>query len=149
MGLQTAVAAPFRRRGEDRLSETEFVAAVAMELGWFTPDQTKRLIDIAVTEGLLAKQAGQLEPMFDIDETAVPEDFVPDESILQQRSVFEHILESIEAAGVEKQTAVADINQLQDQLDLTVEAAAILYARKQEIDVDNQATRARTALLEE
>jgi hypothetical protein len=76
----------------------------------------------------------------------VPEDFTPDESVVQQRSTFERALGAIVEAGVEKQEAVAAINQLQADLDIAVEAAALLYARRQGVDVSGLADRAREEL---
>jgi len=139
MSLRTAVAAPFRQRGAERLGENEFVVALSLDRDWFSPDQAKRLIDVATGQGLLAREDGDLVPSFDPDEVAVPDGFVPDESILQERSTFEQVLDRVVADGVEKQAAVADINRLQGDLGVTVEAAAVVYARRRGVDVDEPA----------
>jgi hypothetical protein len=39
------------------------------------------------------------------------------------------------ATGVEKQAAVADINRRQRELGVTLEAAAVLYAKRNGVDV--------------
>ncbi|WP_121822501.1 DUF2240 family protein [Halostella salina] len=139
MSLRTAVAAPFRQRGAERLGENEFVVALSLDRDWFSPDQAKRLIDVATGQGLLAREDGDLVPSFDPEDVTVPEGFVPDESILQERSTFEQVLDRVVADGVEKQAAVADINRLQGELGVTVEAAAVVYARRQGVDVDEPA----------
>ncbi|WP_135821145.1 DUF2240 family protein [Halostella litorea] len=139
MSLRTAVAAPFRQRGAERLGENEFVVALSLDRDWFSPDQAKRLIDVATGQGLLAREDGDLVPSFDPDEVAVPDGFVPDESILRERSTFEQVLDRVVADGVEKQEAVADINRLQSDLGITVEAAAVVYARRRGLDVDEPA----------
>lgn len=146
MGLRSAVAAPFRHRGDEQLTETEFVAAVAMELRWFTPDQAKRLVDVAVSEGALERSGGQLTPTFDVHSHTVPEEFEPDEQLLQQRSTFEKLLERIVAAGHDKQEAVAAINQRQQELGVSIEAAAVVYARQHGIAVGTEANEARAEL---
>jgi hypothetical protein len=135
MSLRRAVAAPFRQRGVGRVNESEFVVALSLDRDWFSPDQAQRLVDVATGEGLLDRDGDDIVATFDVGDVHVPDDFVPDESILQQRSTFERVLDTLVDAGVEKQDAVADINRLQAELGLTIEAAAVLYARRQGLDV--------------
>ena len=142
MSLRTAVAAPFRQQGTTAMGESEFVVALSLDREWFSPDQAKRLLDVAASEGLVARDAGEVEVEFDPDGVDVPEGFVPDESILQQRSTFERILDALVEAGTEKQAAVAEINSLQADLGVTVEAAAVVYAKREGLDVTDTAERA-------
>jgi hypothetical protein len=76
----------------------------------------------------------------------IPEGFVPSEELLQRRSTFEQVLDRVVAEGVEKREAVAAINRLQGSLDVTVEAAAVLYARRQGVDVSDGVERALEGL---
>jgi len=142
MSLRTAVAVPFRQEGRDRMGESEFVVALSLDRDWFTPDQAKRLVDVAASEGLCRRENGEVLVEFAVDEVSVPEGFVPDESILQRRSTFERVLDRIVDAGVPKQEAVAGINALQSDLGVTVEAAAVVYARRQGLAVEELAERA-------
>jgi hypothetical protein len=146
MSLRRAVAAPFRQRGVDRMNESEFVVALSLDRDWFSPDQAKRLVDVATGEGLLDRDGDDIVASFDVGTVDVPEDFVPDESVIQERSVFEQVLESVVDTGVEKQDAVADINRLQTELGVTIEAAAVLYARRNGVDVGKLAANARSEL---
>ena len=146
MSLRTAVAAPFRQRGAERMGENEFVVALSLDRDWFSPDQAKRLIDVATGQGLLERNDGDVVTRFDAYDVTVPAEFVPDESILRERSTFEQVLDEVVADGVEKQEAVADINRLQDELGVTVEAAAVVYARRHGLDVDGAAASALDGL---
>jgi hypothetical protein len=146
MSLRQAVAAPFRQRGVDRLRESEFVVVLSLDLEWFTAEQAQRLVDVAASEGLLAREDDAVVATFDPTAVDLPDDFVPDEAVLQQRSTFERTLAAIVEDGADKQTAVADINRLQGDLDVTVEAAAVLYARRRGLDVTGLAERAREEL---
>ena len=146
MSLRRAVAAPFVRDGSDRLGESEFVVALSLDRDWFSPDQAKRLVDVAASEGLLERDGDDLVVAFDPGETTIPEDFVPEESILRERSTFERVLDAVVQAGEDKQSAVAAINRLQGELGVTLEAAAVVYARRQGIDVSEFAERARGEL---
>jgi len=135
MSLKRAVAAPFREAGTREIGESAFVVALSLDRDWFSPDQAKRLVDVAATEGLLDRTDGALRVRFDPAAVELPEDFDPDEAILQARSTFERVLEDLVAAGHEKQDAVAAVNQLQSELAVSVDAAAVLYAHGQGIDV--------------
>jgi hypothetical protein len=143
MSLRRAVAAPFANEGSNRLGESEFVVALSLDRDWFSPDQAKRLVDVGVSEGLLDRDGDDLVTTFDPGDVTLPDGFVPDESILQERSTFERVLDAIVEAGGEKQAAVAAINRLQGELGVTLEAAAVVYARRQGVDVGDFAERAR------
>ncbi len=148
MSLRVAVAAPFIQNGTRRLKENEFVVALSLDRDWFSPDQAKRLIDVATGEGLLERDDDGLAVTFDPGEVTVPEAFVPDEDLLRERSAFERVLDSLVAEGMEKHEAVGAINALQGELELTIEAAAVVYARRQGIAVDDLAPVAREAVLD-
>lgn len=139
MSLRIAVAAPFLAAGSRSMPESSFVVDLSLDRDWFSPDQAKRLVDVATGEGLLSREDAELRPTFDPETVAVPDGFHPDESILQQRSVFETVLDRCLDHGIEKQTAVAGINKLQANLAVTIEAAAVLFAHKRGIDVRSEA----------
>ncbi len=140
------MAVPFRQAGSDALEESAFVVALSLDRDWFSPDQAKRLVDVAVTEDLLAREDGEVAVQFDAGAVEVPADFEPDESVLRRRSAFERVLEAVVDGGVEKRQAVADINRLQGDLGVTIEAAAVVYARRRSVDVGDHADAALEAL---
>jgi len=146
MSLRRAVAAPFQQRGVESMSESEFVVALSLDRDWFSPDQAKRLVDVAAGEGLLERDGDDVATAFEPLSVDVPEGFTPDESVLQQRTTFERTLETIVEDGTEKQTAVAEINRLQAELAISLEAAAVLYARRRGLDASDLADRARAEL---
>ena len=142
MSLRTAVAAPFVADGTDTLPRSDFVVDLSLDRDWFSPEQAKRLIDVAASEGLLAVEEDTLALQFDHASVTVPPDYVPDESILRERSTFERVLAAVVEDGIDKQEAVAAINGLQSELAITLEAAAVLYARRRGIDIGTAAERA-------
>jgi hypothetical protein len=141
MSLRRAVAVPFREKGRESLSESEFVVALSLDREWFSPEQAKRLVDVAATEGLLNRDDDAVSPAFDPHDVSIPDGFQPEEDVLRQRSTFERILDALVDAGVEKQAAVAGINGLQSDLGVTLEAAAVVYARREGLDVNDHAER--------
>ena len=148
MSLDAAVAVPFRDAGRDRVGEGAFVVALSLDRDWFSPDQAKRVVDVAAGRGLIERDGNDVIAQFDPTKVAVSEDFAPDESVLREQSVFERVLEAVVAAGVEKQVAVAAINDRQRELGVTLEAAAVLYARRQGVDVSEAAERVARDLRE-
>jgi len=146
VSLRVAVAAPFRQRGTESLAESEFVVALSLDRDWFSPDQAKRLVDVAAGEGLLEREDGDLSPTFDPSGVEVPEGFVPDDDVLRERSTFERVLDALVDAGAEKHEAVAGINDLQQRLGVTVSAAAVVYGRREGVDVAEAASKAMTEL---
>lgn len=149
MSLRVAVAAPFQGAGTRRMEESAFVVALSLDRDWFSPDQAKRLIDVAVGEGLLARTDGGLEAAFAVESVEVPEGFAPDEELLAARSPFERLLDTIVAEGIEKQEAVARINELQGRLGVTVEVAAVVLARREGIDVEREIPAVRETLTDD
>ncbi|SFR52943.1 DUF2240 family protein [Halogeometricum limi] len=146
MSLDVAVAVPFKQRGTDRMGEGEFVVALSLDRDWFSPDQAKRLIDVATGRGLLSREDDHVVAAFDPAAVSVPEDYEPDQSILREQSSFERMLDALVAAGHDKQSAVAGVNDLQRRLGVSVEAAAALYARRRGVDVGDAARTARDEL---
>ncbi|MDL5362344.1 DUF2240 family protein [Halalkalicoccus sp. NIPERK01] len=146
MSLRVAVAAPFRGAGTRTMEESRFVVSLSLDRDWFSPDQAKRLIDVAVSEGLLSRTDGGLEATFAVEDVEIPEEFVPDEDLLVRRSPFERVLERIVAGGVDKRTAVARINELQGELGVTIEVAAVVFARRKGIDVSAEVPAVRGTL---
>ncbi|MFO7832982.1 MAG: DUF2240 family protein [Halohasta sp.] len=146
MSLQVAVAVPFRQQGARSLGEGEFVVALSLDREWFSPDQAKRLVDVAVGRGLLAEENGDLRPTFDVDDVAVPEGFTPDTDILREQSTFEQLLDGMVAGGLPKQEAVAATNDTQRRLGITLEAAAVLVARRNGVDCAGVAETVRAEL---
>ncbi|SEO28420.1 hypothetical protein SAMN04487948_101520 [Halogranum amylolyticum] len=148
MSLDVAVAVPFRQKGKTRLGEGAFVVALSLDRDWFSPDQAKRLIDVAAGRGLVSREDGEVVAEFDPNAVDVPENFTPDASVLREQSTFEMILDALVAAGHEKQTVVATVNERQRDLGVTLETAAVLYARRNGVDVADAAEKARGELLE-
>ena len=146
MSLQIAVAVPFRQQGARSLGEGEFVVALSLDREWFSPDQAKRLVDVAVGRGLLANDNNQLTPTFDVDAVEIPEGFTPDTDILREQSTFEQLLELMVSGGLSKQDAVASTNETQRRLGITLEAAAIVVARRNDIDCSSVVDSVRAEL---
>ena len=149
MSLQRVIAAPFKQAGATTRSEQELVVGLSLHRDWFSPDQAKRVIERACTEGLLERDGEEFVPTFDPGDVRIPREFSPDQSILVERTPFERMLAAIVSENTEKREAVAAINRLQRDFDITIEAAAALYATKNGHDVSEEITRAEQELVPE
>jgi hypothetical protein len=146
VSLRTAVAAPFKQEGRNRVDEQAFVVALSFDRDWCSPDQAKRLADIAAGEGLLEREGEQLVAAFDPQAVDIPEGFVPEESVFVERAPFERALAALVDAGHEKREAVAGINDLQQRLGVPAPVAAVVYAQGRGVEVDDVARRVREDL---
>ncbi|MFC3477115.1 DUF2240 family protein [Halobacterium litoreum] len=146
MSLRVAVAAPFKQKGKQRIAEQAFVVTLSLDRDWMSPDQAKRLLDVATGEGLVAREDGELVAEFDPDGVETPEEFTPDASLFQERSAFERALDALVSDGHDRQETVAAVNELQSELGVTADAAAVVYARRRGVDVDDAAEKARAEL---
>lgn len=146
MSLRRVLAAGFKHHGRDALSETELVAAIGLERGWYAPEEVRQLIDHARASGELAGDADALEPTFDIGAITIPSGYEPPPDILDPPAPFERLVERLDAAGHDRREAVAAINRLQTEVGLTSDAAAVLYAHGEGLDVTGEAERVRRAI---
>ncbi|MFC3958195.1 DUF2240 family protein [Halovivax cerinus] len=146
MSLRVAAAAPFVQRGTQSMRQNEFVVALSMDRDWFSPDQAKRLADVATEAGIVERDGETLVLTVDTADIEVPEEFVPDEDVLAERSPFERILDAVVAGGRPKHEAVGAINACQQSLGLTIEAAALVYARREGVDIEDVLPAVREAV---
>ncbi|MFW6153120.1 MAG: DUF2240 family protein, partial [Halobacteriota archaeon] len=89
MSLRRALAAAFKHHGSPSLSETELVTALALERGWFTPGEVRRLVDLAVDRNELVADGERLVPTFDVGEVTIPSGYVPPADLLEVVPPFE------------------------------------------------------------
>lgn len=146
MTLRLAVAAPFKGNGRSRLREQAFVVDLAIDRNWVSPDQAKQLADLAKRRGLVEEADGELVATFDLDEVTIPEGYVPDESIFNEQTPFETVVDKLVGAGFDRRSAVAGINTLQDELKIPANAAAVVYARGEDVAVADAAERVEAEL---
>lgn len=146
MSLRTVVAVPFQAKGRTRLPESEFVVALSLDRDWFSPDQAARISDRAVGQGLLRREDEELIAECSPETVSIPPDFSPSEDLLAEPSPFEEVVERLMESGRDKQSLVAEINQLQADLALTLDAAAVLFAYRNGYEVQALAERALAGL---
>ncbi len=134
-GLKNAIAHVFKGRGKSRLSRTEFTFALAYELKWLTPDESREAIDIALREGLLKEEGGKLVPTFNVKEAQVPRDF---RLKLTCRSLFDRTIDLLISAGMSREAALEMAAKKREQYGglVTPEVAALAIAKEKKLSVE-------------
>lgn len=135
--LRQTIAFLFKRKGEEFLSEKELLFSLSIDLHWFSPDECKKIIDNALELKLLVKTEKGLKPNFDYKKTELPIDFKPGRDILGfKEDVFLRIVNELsEKTGMDKKNVVAEINRLNNELNIEVEVIALLLVRKYNLDI--------------
>jgi len=121
--LKDAIASAFRSKGKSTMKRNELIMTLSYDLCMFSPEEAKRIVNLALEEGLLVGDE-ELSPTFDLEE----------------KDVFDKIIESIEEkTGKSKGEIIAMINRRQEELGnlLSVEVVALLIAKEFGIDISN------------
>lgn len=129
----------FQRKGRDVLSEKELVLSASLDLGWFSPQEAKQFVEVCLKLKLLTREENGLKPSFDYKSHSIKIDFTPSKNILlleSQEPLLLAIVRNIEEKTQLARSAVmAEINKKQDGLDIEIEVAAILIAKKYGLDI--------------
>lgn len=137
--LRKSLAFLFQRKGKNVLSEKELTMSVSMDLGWFSPDEAKRLIDVGLELKLLSKGNEGLSPTFDYEALTIPIDFSPPRNILEvesQEPLLLAIVRNIQdKTNLDKNKVMAEVNKKQNALKVDIEVAAILVAKRYDVDI--------------
>lgn len=148
--LELAVARAFQLRGKSRLNRTEFTFALAYELKWFTPEESKDVLDAALKQGLLKEEGGKLAPTFNVKGVVVPADFKPGMAILEKKSLFDRTLDLLASAGIDRATALEMIGKKQKEYGglVTPEVAALIIAKEKKLNIEPYVDEAYRQVLE-
>lgn len=149
--LQKSIAALYRIKGKDTLTEREFVFSASMDLRWFNARDAQKLLDAGLTGGYLERRNGSLLPTFDFTNLDIPVDYKPtkevfEESIRPSRDLFSEIVDKIvRAKSVPKREVVSKVNRKQELLGIDVEPAVLLVASDYGISLENSYIQRATA----
>ncbi|MFQ5838029.1 MAG: DUF2240 family protein [Thermoplasmata archaeon] len=126
--LKRTIALLFNRKGQESLTEKEFVFSASMDLRWFPPKEAQRLLDLGVKRGLLSLKDGRLTPNFEPKEVDIPLDFAPTADVLKEEDdLFQRIVEEIgKVSGMARKEVVSRINAVQARMGIYGEVAALI-----------------------
>jgi len=127
------------------------VQFASLRMNWFKPTEAQQLLRLALEGGLVQVREGQVSPTFEVGAIDAPVDYRPSAAILAapapEPDVFMGCLTRIMATtGTDRRTAVAAVNAIQERMDVDVEVAALIHARKLGIDVTDLIDRAENVI---
>jgi len=131
----------FKRSGREKLKFSDLYLALSMDLNWFTPDDAKTFINLALKQNLLTKEGIFIKPNFDFENIVVPIGFTPSErkinlkKVEKQEKEDESILDKIikrliEKTNLDKVQITELINLIAKEKNIKEEVAGILIGKK-------------------
>ena len=134
--MRKVIAAAFKSKGKKKMKRSELIYTMSFDLNWFTHEGSKKVVEEAEKEGLLAGD-DELQPTFDLDEVELT-DFKPDLSELLSRSVTDRIIEEI-AVKLKKdgREVVSMVNRKQEERGgrISFPVAALIVAKEVGINI--------------
>ncbi|HIP63090.1 MAG TPA: DUF2240 family protein [Archaeoglobus profundus] len=136
--LKKVIAAAFKSKGKDYMKESELIYTLSLDLGWFSHDVAKKVVELAIEKGIVQKKDDNLVPTFNVNEVEIPIDFKPDLAKIFATSIFDLLIQEIaERTGKSVNEVISIINKRQEELGnlLSVEVVALIVAKEFGIDI--------------
>jgi len=138
--MEQALAQIFLKKGKGKLTEKEFVFAASLDLRWFSPKAAQKFLDIGIESELLERDGDQLLPAFDYKGTTLKTGFSPSPDILKvtikPKGIFMKIVDEISVdKDVPRNEVISEINNLQDEMGIDIEVAALIVSRSHGLDI--------------
>ncbi|WP_424357070.1 DUF2240 family protein [Methanocella sp. MCL-LM] len=134
--LKLVVAQAFKVRGKARLTRAELAFALSLDLKWFSPEESKSVINAGLKAGLLTEEDGRLTPAFDYKAVDVPPGFRPGKEIFT-KSLLERLEVLLVNSGIEATSVRGLIDKKQAELCqlVTPEVAGLIIARERDLEI--------------
>ena len=147
--LMQTVAMPFRKRGKNALTTSEFIFALSLDLGWFSPEQAKEVLSQAKNDGLVSIKDDEISPNFDFKTIEIPLGFKPD--LKKDQPIFERTIERIMTTGMSRKEAIALVNEKQERMEnlIDIEISALLVAKERDVDIEDLVDEKYQALIDQ
>jgi hypothetical protein len=146
--LKKAIAFVFRTRGGGQMLESAFRDIVSFNLRWFSPDEAKRMVAMALEANIISMKDGMLIPNFDVSATELPLAYKPGPDVFATASgeettkegggddVLMMLLGKIEKdAKLPRKQLMSRINAVQKEMGIDIEVAALIVASDYNINV--------------
>ncbi|MEW6069686.1 MAG: DUF2240 family protein [Candidatus Thermoplasmatota archaeon] len=148
--LQQTIAYVFKRKGKQEMSVKDFIYSLSIDLHWFSPEECKKLLNVCINSNLLVKDNDVIKPNFEIENVSIPLEFKPTKEILEhKKDIFLELVKELEVATkLDKKAIIAEINKLQNELNIEIEVAALLIAKKYNIDISSYVKEVESAIRE-
>ncbi|MEM2387841.1 MAG: DUF2240 family protein [Candidatus Thermoplasmatota archaeon] len=138
--LKILFAFLFTKKG-DKLKEEDIFNTLSFEMGWMTPKEGKKIIEKGLERNYIKIEENMIKPNFDYKEVEIPLGFKFDENKIQEYyggDVFSRIIRRIEKKlNIGSKKIMEEIDELSRNMEVYPEIAAILYAKRKGIEIDD------------
>ncbi len=161
--LLTCIAAFFRIKGKDVVTEQEFKMSVTLELKWMSMKEAEVLMKRCISTGLLVRSNGYLKSAQDLSSVPVPIAYKPSEDLKNLLSgtveskpapaapstpdIFGEMMEVAAANGIQKGKFVSECNAVKKRLGVEICVAGLLILRDSGVDIEEMKDRVYTQVL--
>jgi len=128
----------FKRSGKEELTASELYLPLSMDLKWFTPNQAKIFVNMALQQKLLEKKGSKLIPCFDYKKVVVPVGFSPAKQTVLEREIKLDVMKTI-IARISEKTGLNDaevsekISRISEEKNISDGVAALLVAKEYDV----------------
>ena len=137
----------FKRSGKSKLSFSDLYLNLSMDLNWFTPEDAKDFVNLALKQKLLTKKGESIQPNFDYDKIVVPVGFTPSKRVLDVKKVKKHdkkdetvlkkiVKRVVEKTDLDERQAIEKINTTAKEKNITKEVAALLFGKEYDLSLE-------------
>ena len=151
--IKQLMAFLFQRSGKEVLSSQDIYMVLSYELGWMTPDEAKKTVTQACELGIILEREGGYLPNFDCQKVHVPLGFHINGAVIQKASVrsksgnvVEDVVVALTEKGIVKQDAQEEIRITAQHQHIILEAAALVVARRHNLNTMPYYSRALDAI---
>ena len=143
--LETIIAFLFKRSGKEELTPSDLYLPLSMDLQWFTPNQAKTFVNMALQQKLLIKNEGKLKPGFDYEKIVIPVGFRPSKKPIEEKEVKEEKLDAIKTiinrivgkTGQDEKSVTEKIKNVEKEKNVRPEIATLLVSKECNVDADD------------
>ena len=137
--IKTIIAFVFKRSGKESLSFSDLYLTLSMDLNWFTPEEAKDFVKVALEEKILKKEGESVTPSFDINKIVVPIGFNPSKKssnlkkieIFEKDDVFNQLVQRIaNKTNLSEDKILEKIKTTEEQKNVTKEVSALLICKE-------------------
>jgi hypothetical protein len=137
----------FKRSGKKQMNFSELYLNLSMDLHWFTPDYSKKILNYAIKNKLLIKQGTLIEPNIDINKITIPIGFSPSKNLqvyldkkltTDNKDLLKEIISRIsEKSKLKPQEINQKIKRISKEKILNDEVTALLIAKNYGINIED------------
>lgn len=142
-------AAYFRTMGKDVTTAEEFVMSTSLEMKWMSPSDSKLLLSMLISRGILIRKGDYIRPSSDLDGIDVPLAYKPSPELMESirskpkpvkeeapaKDMFHVLMECAVKNGMAGRDFVQSCNKTSKRLGIDIGAAALIVMRDNGIDI--------------